>query len=92
MMTTDAFNFCKQLKPPSFCIFVLATTEPHKIPSTIISRCQRFDFKNLVKSHSKNLEQICEKLIAPKKQTFNSDLAEGGMRCLSILDQYANSK
>ncbi|MDN8986034.1 AAA family ATPase, partial [Staphylococcus aureus] len=47
MLTTSAFNaLLKTLEePPSHAVFILATTEPHKIPKTIISRCQRFDFK-----------------------------------------------
>ena len=47
MLSTSAFNaLLKTLEePPSHVVFILATTEPHKIPLTIISRCQRFDFK-----------------------------------------------
>ncbi|MGB4627053.1 MAG: DNA polymerase III subunit gamma/tau, partial [Erysipelotrichaceae bacterium] len=94
MMTTGAFNALLKTieEPPSFCIFVLATTEPHKIPSTIISRCQRFDFKKLSKKViQRNLEQVCEKEKINCSKEANSliaDLAEGGMRdALSILDQ-----
>ena len=49
MMTTSAFNaLLKTLEePPQYCIFILATTEPHKVLPTIISRCQRFDFRKL---------------------------------------------
>ena len=49
MLTTGAFNaLLKTLEePPSHVVFILATTEPHKIPTTIISRCQRFDFKKI---------------------------------------------
>ena len=49
MLTTGAFNaLLKTLEePPKHIIFILATTEPHKIPSTILSRCQRFDFKKI---------------------------------------------
>ncbi len=49
MLSIGAFNaLLKTLEePPAHCIFILATTEPHKIPLTIISRCQRFDFKRI---------------------------------------------
>ena len=49
MLSTGAFNaLLKTLEePPSHAIFVLATTEPHKVPATILSRCQKFDFKNI---------------------------------------------
>ncbi len=94
MMTTGAFNALLKTieEPPSFCIFVLATTEPHKIPSTIISRCQRFDFKKLSKKViQSNLAQVCEKESINCSKEANAliaDLAEGGMRdALSILDQ-----
>ncbi|MCQ8210522.1 DNA polymerase III subunit gamma and tau, partial [Cutibacterium acnes subsp. acnes] len=58
MLTTGAFNaLLKTLEePPSHAIFILATTEPHKIPPTIISRAQRFDFKAI------STEQIVERL------------------------------
>ena len=94
MMTTGAFNALLKTieEPPSFCIFVLATTEPHKIPSTIISRCQRFDFKKLSKKIiQRNLIAVCEKeKINCSKEAVDliAELAEGGMRdALSILDQ-----
>ena len=49
MLSQGAFNaLLKTLEePPSYVIFILATTEPHKIPATILSRCQRFDFKRV---------------------------------------------
>lgn len=49
MLSTSAFNaLLKTLEePPPHAVFILATTEPHKLPATIISRCQRFDFKRL---------------------------------------------
>ena len=61
MLTTEAFNaLLKTLEePPSHAIFILATTEPHKIPETIISRCQRFDFKKVtVKDLVRRLQKI----------------------------------
>ena len=58
MLTTGAFNaLLKTLEePPSHIIFILATTEPHKIPATILSRCQRFDFKRI--SSNKLVERL----------------------------------
>ncbi|MBI2846925.1 MAG: DNA polymerase III subunit gamma/tau [Chloroflexi bacterium] len=64
MLTDPAFNaLLKTLEePPPHVIFVLATTEPHKVPSTAISRCQRFDFRRIpLNAVVKRLEHICEK-------------------------------
>ena len=96
MMTNDAFNaLLKTLEePPAHVVFILATTEPHKIPATIHSRCQRFDF------HRVTVEEIASHL---KKVAEESDIeadedalrliaiqADGGMRdALSLLDQCA---
>src|SRR4030067_2589355 len=59
MLTKEAFNALLKTieEPPSHVIFILATTEPHKLPLTILSRCQRFDFKKI------NQSSIAEKLI-----------------------------
>ncbi|MDP2424967.1 MAG: DNA polymerase III subunit gamma/tau [bacterium] len=94
MLSTGAFNaLLKTLEePPSHVIFILCTTEPHKIPLTIHSRCQRFDFKAI------STEDIVEKLleITQKEQIQAEEealrqialFAEGGMRdALSLLDQ-----
>ncbi|WP_114604035.1 DNA polymerase III subunit gamma/tau [Staphylococcus sp. EZ-P03] len=94
MLTTGAFNaLLKTLEePPAHAIFILATTEPHKIPPTIISRAQRFDFKAI------GLEQITDRLryVAQSQNiafdeeaiTFIAKASEGGMRdALSIMDQ-----
>ncbi len=94
MLTTGAFNaLLKTLEePPAHAIFILATTEPHKIPPTIISRAQRFDFKAI------SLNQIVERLkfVADAQQiecedealAFIAKASEGGMRdALSIMDQ-----
>ncbi|HDB0190515.1 TPA: DNA polymerase III subunit gamma/tau [Staphylococcus aureus] len=94
MLTTGAFNaLLKTLEePPVHAIFILATTEPHKIPPTIISRAQRFDFKAI------SLDQIVERLkfVADAQQiecedealAFIAKASEGGMRdALSIMDQ-----
>ena len=102
MLSTAAFNaLLKTLEePPAYVMFILATTEPHKIPMTILSRCQRFDFKQLTMSElTEELVYICEKEnIQITKEALNgiAEAAEGGMRdALSILDQasvYAESE
>lgn len=94
MLTTEAFNaLLKTLEePPSHVVFILATTEPHKIPLTILSRCQRFDFKGIeLEDIEKNIKSICEKENVDITNeaiyaiAYNSD---GGMRdALSLLDQ-----
>ena len=64
MLSQGAFNaLLKTLEePPSYVIFILATTEPHKIPATILSRCQRFDFKRVSsKDIADRMAYICEK-------------------------------
>lgn len=94
MMSTGAFNaLLKTLEePPAHVIFILATTEPHKILPTIISRCQRFDFTKL------SLKDIVERMrIVIQEEKYECDdealemiakLADGGMRdALSILEQ-----
>ncbi len=94
MLTTPAFNaLLKTLEePPKYVVFILATTEVHKVPATILSRCQRFDFKNI---DNKDIE---ENLInIAKKENLNitddaikaiAQTSEGGMRdALSLLDQ-----
>lgn len=94
MLTTGAFNaLLKTLEePPSHAIFILATTEPYKIPPTIISRAQRFDFKAI------SMDQIVDRLkFVAESQSLEYDTAalefiaktsEGGMRdALSIMDQ-----
>lgn len=94
MMSTGAFNaLLKTLEePPAHIVFVLATTEPHKILPTIISRCQRFDFKK-VENHDiiSRLEYVLKsenkKYELPALESV-AKLAEGGMRdALSILEQ-----
>lgn len=102
MLTTGAFNaLLKTLEePPGHAVFILATTEPHKIPATIISRCQRFDFKAI------ELNEIIDRLqyVASKENLeyeteaveYIARTSEGGMRdALSIMDQviaYSNEK
>ena len=94
MLSTGAFNaLLKTLEePPKHVIFILATTEPQKLPATIISRCQRFDFKPLgTYEISMQLKNVCEKEEAAiTEDAINAiaEAAEGGMRdALSILDQ-----
>src|SRR5690625_2859633 len=101
MISVNAFNaLLKTLEePPSHVVFILATTEPHKIPLTIISRCQRFDFKPI---SNQVLVDRMKTIIEKENFTVSFDAleaialaAEGGMRdALSILDQaisYSNA-
>lgn len=94
MLTVGAFNaLLKTLEePPAHIIFILATTDPHKIPSTILSRCQRFDFKRI--SNSKIVERLDyiakeEKIDITEEALYEiARLSDGGMRdSISMLDQ-----
>lgn len=94
MLSTGAFNaLLKTLEePPTNVIFILATTEPQKIPLTIISRTQRFDFKRITptQSYDRMVYILEQKGIEydPKALSIIAKAAEGGMRdALSILDQ-----
>ena len=94
MLSTGAFNaLLKTLEePPGHAIFILATTESHKIPATIISRCQRFDFKQITApAITVHLKEVLNKQkIAYEEEAISliATLAEGGMRdALSMLDQ-----
>lgn len=94
MLTTEAFNaLLKTLEePPEFVVFILATTEVHKIPATILSRCQRFDFKRFTVNEIKGrLEQIvtAEKLEASSEALeLIAVHSDGGMRdAVSLLEQ-----
>ncbi|WP_125765697.1 DNA polymerase III subunit gamma/tau [Levilactobacillus mulengensis] len=94
MLSTGAFNaLLKTLEePPANVIFILATTEPHKIPATIISRTQRFDFKRIAANDSYNRMTyiLDQKGVTYDEQAVKviAKAAEGGMRdALSILDQ-----
>lgn len=94
MLTTEAFNaLLKTLEePPAHVIFILATTEPNKIPPTILSRCQRYDFRRISPGEiEKRLEEI---LLSMDIKAQDGVLplivkrAEGGLRdAISILDQ-----
>ena len=94
MLSTEAFNaLLKTLEePPAHVIFILATTDPHKIPATIHSRCQRFDFRRVtVEEITDHLAMIAEKSgIAVDREALRliAIQSEGGMRdALSLLDQ-----
>ena len=94
MLSTGAFNaLLKTLEePPEHVIFILATTEPHKILPTILSRCQRYDFTKL---SDKDIKDRIKAVLQKEGVTYNEEavdiiisLADGGMRdALSILDQ-----
>ena len=94
MLTTEAFNaLLKTLEePPERVIFILATTEPHKVPATIQSRCQRYDFHRITVTEIRDrLIYVCkESDIAAEEDALDiiAVQADGGMRdALSILDQ-----
>jgi DNA polymerase III subunit gamma/tau len=94
MLSIGAFNaLLKTLEePPKHVIFILATTEPHKIPLTIISRCQRFEFHQVANHHMiGRLETVMgdqDVTIQPEALQVIARAADGGMRdALSLLDQ-----
>jgi DNA polymerase-3 subunit gamma/tau len=93
-LTRDAFNaLLKTLEePPAHVKFIFATTEPHKLPDTVHSRCQRFDFKRISSAAIANrLKRICDAEhveVEPRALSFIARQAQGGMRdSLSLLDQ-----
>ena len=102
MLTIGAFNaLLKTLEePPAHVIFILATTDPHKVPITILSRCQRFDFKKLSEENIlSRLKYICEKEQIEIENEAISEIArlgDGSLRdAIGTLDQviaYANDK
>ncbi|WP_188433791.1 DNA polymerase III subunit gamma/tau [Kroppenstedtia guangzhouensis] len=94
MLTAEAFNaLLKTLEePPGHAIFILATTEPHKLPSTIISRCQRFSFRRHTLGNTLgHLRKICDSQgieVEDSALAVIAQAADGGMRdALSLLDQ-----
>ena len=94
MLTTGAFNaLLKTLEePPEHIIFILATTEPHKIPLTIMSRCQSFEFKPIpVATIKERLKYICAQEninIDDKSLNLIAEESNGGLRdAVSMLDQ-----
>lgn len=97
MLTTEAFNaLLKTLEePPAHVVFILATTEPHKVPATIQSRCQRFDFRRItVEEIEARLAYVAQEMKIPcEKEALRliARQADGGMRdALSLLDQCAS--
>ncbi len=96
MLSTGAFNaLLKTLEePPAHVIFILATTEVHKLPATILSRCQRFDFKRIQpETMAVRLNQVAEfenMELEPDAAILIARIADGALRDgLSILDQCA---
>ncbi len=94
MLTNHAFNALLKIleEPPSHLMFILATTELHKVPATIKSRCQQFAFKRIVPSQiSQRLQYVAKQeqlQLTPEGATLLARLADGGMRdALSLLDQ-----
>ena len=94
MLSTAAFNaLLKTLEePPSHAVFILATTEPHKIPATILSRCQRYDFNRLsIKTIAEHLEKIAKaegKTLGSQTLYTIADAADGSVRDgISILEK-----
>ncbi|MBQ0027842.1 MAG: DNA polymerase III subunit gamma/tau [Lachnospiraceae bacterium] len=94
MMTNNACNaLLKTLEePPSYCIFILATTDPQKLPITILSRCQRYDFRRIsidtIADRLEELTSIEDVNIEPRAIRYIAKAADGSMRdALSLLDQ-----
>lgn len=94
MLSTAAFNALLKLieEPPPHVVFIFATTEIHKVPATILSRCQRFDFRRIdIEDSKKRLLEIAEKegMELDEEAAFLiSRISDGGMRdALSLLDQ-----
>ena len=94
MLSIGAFNaLLKTLEePPSYVIFILATTEVHKIPITILSRCQRYDFKRItIETITERMQELMEAeniLVEEKALRYIAKTADGSMRdALSLLDQ-----
>lgn len=96
MLSTAAFNALLKIleEPPAHLMFILATTELHKVPATIKSRCQQFSFKRLLPTEiSARLNYVCAQegiALSTDASALLSRLADGGMRdALSLLDQCA---
>ncbi|MBB6694938.1 DNA polymerase III subunit gamma/tau, partial [Cohnella xylanilytica] len=97
MLTTEAFNaLLKTLEePPGHVMFMLATTEPHRLPPTIVSRCQRFEFRRVsLEEQAAWLRDICRKEgieAEDEALVYIARLSDGGMRdALSLLDQISS--
>ena len=94
MLSTSAFNALLKLieEPPPHVVFIFATTEIHKVPATILSRCQRFEFRRIdINDSKKRLLEIAEKegmQLDENAAYLISRISDGGMRdALSLLDQ-----
>jgi DNA polymerase-3 subunit gamma/tau len=94
MLTTEAFNaLLKTLEePPAHVVFVLATTEPHKIPLTVASRCQRFDFRRIdtgaIAAHLASIVEQEQVRVDPPSLALLARLARGSMRDgITLIDQ-----
>lgn len=94
MLTAEAFNaLLKTLEePPAHVIFVMATTEPQKIPATILSRCQRFDFRplteDMIAAHLQEIAQQAGAHLDPDAANILAFRAQGGMRdAIGLLEQ-----
>ncbi len=96
MLSTGAFNaLLKTLEePPSYVIFILATTEVHKIPITVLSRCQRYDFRRItldtITARLKELTEAENMPVEDRALRYVAKAGDGSMRdALSLLDQCA---
>ncbi len=94
MLSIGAFNaLLKTLEePPAYCLFILATTDPQKVPITILSRCQRYDFRRItVDTIADRLEELTSiegVSVEPRALRYIAKVADGSMRdALSLLDQ-----
>jgi DNA polymerase-3 subunit gamma/tau len=99
MLTTEAFNaLLKTLEePPDHVLFIFATTQPHKVPATIVSRCQRFDFRRIsIQEIVQRLRRICQEEridIDDEALLLIAKKADGSLRdSQSILDQMVSYK
>ena len=96
MLTNDAFNaILKTLEePPEHVVFIFATTAPHKLPMTVLSRCQRFDFRRIgeqeIREHLLEIARAEQISIEEEAAALIARKADGGMRdAVSLLDQCA---
>lgn len=99
MLSTAAFNALLKIleEPPEHLVFILATTEIHKVPATILSRCQRFSFKRIlpldIGARLRDVANAEQMILSDEAAELLSRLADGSMRdALSLLDQCAIGK
>ena len=80
MLTTEAFNALLKVleEPPGHVVFVFATTEPHKIPATIVSRCQKFDFRSFT------VDEIAAQLAQGGEDGRRLDRARGALALIAL--------